>query len=92
MHLVSLSLHEEKPSETSTGICSGVLSIREENAMCMELLASFILVLVLCAIWDAKNKAKTDSTAIRIGLSVAGLALATVYLNLIKEMKIRVNL
>ncbi|KAJ8976589.1 hypothetical protein NQ317_004687 [Molorchus minor] len=46
------------------------------QAMLVEFLLSLMLVLVCCAIWDSRNDGNTDSLSIRLGLTVAGLAMA----------------
>ncbi|XP_044266387.1 aquaporin AQPcic-like [Tribolium madens] len=75
VHVLALSTSEKAASD-SAGVCSGVMHIRDENGLVMELLMSFILVMIICAVWDAKNKTKTDSTALRVGLAVTGIAIA----------------
>lgn len=48
------------------------------QSMAMEFLLSFILVLICGAIWDWKNLDKHDSVTIRLGFTIAVLAMAGV--------------
>ncbi|EFA04049.2 Aquaporin-like Protein [Tribolium castaneum] len=75
IHALALSTSEKAASD-SAGVCSGVMHIRDENGIVMEFFMTFVLVLVACAVWDARNKTKTDSTPIRFGLTVVGIAIA----------------
>ncbi|CAH1113824.1 unnamed protein product [Psylliodes chrysocephalus] len=42
----------------------------------VEFLLTLILIWVCCAIWDSRNSNNTDSISLRLGLTVAGLAMA----------------
>ncbi|XP_012288702.1 aquaporin AQPcic [Orussus abietinus] len=42
----------------------------------VEVMATFLLMCVACAIWDKRNSRNTDSVAIRFGFSVAVLCIA----------------
>lgn len=61
----------------SVGLCSpnfhGTLSPLQ--ALVVEFLLSLILVWVCCSLWDSRNREKNDSTPIRLGLTIAGLAM-----------------
>ncbi|CAL7942442.1 unnamed protein product [Xylocopa violacea] len=46
------------------------------QGLLLEGIATGILMLVACAVWDQRNAKNTDSVAIRFGLTVATLALA----------------
>lgn len=62
------------------GVCSPAInpSISVAQGFLVEFAISFILALVCCGVWDAKNSDKHDSVPIRFGLTIAVLALAAV--------------
>jgi len=59
------------------GVCSPGIhpELSTMQGLLSEFVASGILVLVCCAIWDRKNKDRHDSVSVRFGLAVAGLAM-----------------
>lgn len=69
--------HVNSANET-IGICSPAINenILVSQGFLVEFMISFILALVCCGVWDAKNSDKHDSVAIRFGLTIAVLALA----------------
>lgn len=73
--------HVNSANET-IGICSPAINenILVSQGFLVEFMISFILALVCCGVWDAKNSDKHDSVAIRFGLTIAVLALAAVSL------------
>ncbi|XP_043289060.1 aquaporin AQPcic-like isoform X2 [Venturia canescens] len=44
------------------------------QGLIVEAMATGILMLIACALWDERNASNTDSTAIKFGLAVTGLA------------------
>uniref|UniRef100_V5I9M7 Aquaporin n=1 Tax=Anoplophora glabripennis TaxID=217634 RepID=V5I9M7_ANOGL len=60
------------------GVCSPNINpdISVGQGFLVEFMISFILALVCCGVWDAKNSDKHDSVAIRFGLAIAVLAMA----------------
>jgi aquaporin related protein len=76
--LPKLIIFGKEVKDNSHGVCSPVLhsQLTETQGIFVEFMISFILVLVICGIWDAKNKGKTDSTPLRFGLALGGLAIA----------------
>ncbi|KAL1490647.1 hypothetical protein ABEB36_013307 [Hypothenemus hampei] len=62
----------------TVGVCSPGLNphITPFQGLLVEFLATLILALVCCGVWDRRNSDKHDSTAIRFGLAIAVLAMA----------------
>ncbi|XP_066156013.1 aquaporin AQPAe.a-like isoform X2 [Euwallacea fornicatus] len=62
----------------SLGVCSPQLhtAVSPFQGLLVEFLATLILALVCCGVWDHRNSNKHDSTAIRFGLTIAVLAMA----------------
>ncbi|KAH1024485.1 hypothetical protein HUJ05_003960 [Dendroctonus ponderosae] len=62
----------------SAGVCSPGINpgITPLQGFLVEFLATLILALVCCGVWDQRNSDKHDSVAIRFGLAIAVLALA----------------
>jgi len=60
------------------GVCSPGVNpdINSLQAVFVEFIASSMLILVCCAVWDRKNSDKHDSVSVRFGLTVAVLAMA----------------
>lgn len=46
------------------------------QALLIEGVATAILMLIACAVWDSRNAKNTDSVAIRFGLAVTALAIS----------------
>lgn len=46
------------------------------QGLLLEGVATGVLMLIACAVWDPRNSANTDSVALRFGLAVTGLATA----------------
>lgn len=64
----------------SPGVCSPGLhrDVSPGQGLLVEFLATLILALVCCGVWDHRNSDKHDSVAIRFGLAIAVLAMAAV--------------
>lgn len=62
----------------SPGVCSPGLhrDVSPGQGLLVEFLATLILALVCCGVWDHRNSDKHDSVAIRFGLAIAVLAMA----------------
>ncbi|XP_050306765.1 aquaporin AQPAe.a-like isoform X2 [Anthonomus grandis grandis] len=60
------------------GVCSPGIhpEITVFQGFLAEFLITFILALVCCGVWDARNADKHDSVSIRFGLTIAVLAMA----------------
>ncbi|KAI7815659.1 Entomoglyceroporin-2 [Rhyzopertha dominica] len=65
-----------KGNNDTIGVCSPFINseISVLQGFYVELLASFILVLFTCGVWDPRNENKGDSVAMKFGLFVAVLA------------------
>lgn len=65
--------------EDEGGLCITVPAdgISTFQAFLVEFIGTSILVLVICGLWDPRNKKNTDSTPLRAGLTVAVLVLIT---------------
>lgn len=63
---------------TSSGICLTLPhnTVSEVQALFIEFILTFSLVLTVCAVWDPRNNKLQDSASIRIGLTVATLCFA----------------
>lgn len=48
------------------------------QALLGEFLATSMLILLCCGVWDRRNEAKQDGVSIKFGLTIAALALAEV--------------
>lgn len=64
------------------------------QALCVEFVATIVLIWFVCGVWDPRNAKHHDSVPIRFGLAVAGLASATVmkcfgfyHLHLLQNLK-----
>lgn len=62
----------------SPGVCSPALNpqLSPVQGLAVEFIASSMLILVCCAVWDRKNSDKHDSVSVRFGLTIAVLAMA----------------
>lgn len=76
--LVTPSHYFEHDSAVGPGICSPGVNkqLNVFQGLAVEFIATGILILVCCAVWDRKNTDKHDSLTIRFGLTVAVLAMA----------------
>ncbi|XP_063704947.1 aquaporin-like isoform X2 [Culicoides brevitarsis] len=74
-----ISTHEAMfpAGEEATGLCVTMpaAGLGVTQAFFVEFICTGILVLVVCGIWDPRNKKHTDSTPLRVGLTVAVLVL-----------------
>ncbi|XP_057652518.1 aquaporin-like isoform X2 [Diorhabda carinulata] len=63
---------------TVPGLCSPSpnSSLSVFQVFLTEFLLTLILIWVCCGVWDSRNATKHDSISIRLGLAVAGLAMA----------------
>lgn len=61
------------------GLCSTMPheKVSALQATFIEAIATAVLILICCAIWDKRNASKGDSLSLRFGLAVAGLAMVT---------------
>lgn len=68
-----------KPAN-GTAYCVSQVSgnITELQGFGVEFLITAILIWTCCGVWDARNADKHDSVSIRLGLTIAGLALVAV--------------
>ncbi|CAG9813985.1 unnamed protein product [Phaedon cochleariae] len=75
---VSTPTRYGKFQNETIGLCSPDPSteISTFQMALIEFILTFILIWVCCAIWDDRNKKLIDSVALRLGFTVAGLALA----------------
>lgn len=48
------------------------------QAVTVEFIATMILILVCCGVWDPRNSKNHDSVALRFGLAVTGIAITSV--------------
>jgi glycerol uptake facilitator-like aquaporin len=74
-------LKEHSPNGTCCAMC--VTSLHPRVTLLQGLLAEFlvtsILVLVLCSVFDRRNARNTDSVSIKFGLTVAAVAMNSVW-------------
>ena len=67
-----------KVNSSELGVCSPAVNsaINQMQGFLVEFVATLVLILACCAIWDKRNSDKHDSVTIRLGLTVAALAMA----------------
>jgi len=53
-------------------------TVNVTQALLGEFLATCMLVLLCCGVWDKRNEAKQDGVPLKFGLTIAALALAEV--------------
>lgn len=70
---VSVFIREEGVA----GVCTTVPSsqINDFQALIVEFMATAVLVLVCCGVWDPRNGKNTDSIPLRFGFTITALAL-----------------
>ncbi|EDW01053.1 aquaporin AQPcic isoform X2 [Drosophila grimshawi] len=66
------------PDPTLDGLCVTLphATVTTPQAFGIEFVATSILIIVCCGVWDPRNAKHHDSVAIRFGLAIAGLACA----------------
>lgn len=72
---------DEALNETTkiAGLCSTMPheKVSSLQATLIEAIATAVLILICCSIWDKRNASKSDSLALKFGLAVSGLAMVT---------------
>lgn len=65
---------------TSVGLCttSPHASLSEFQAVSIEFIATFILIFIVCGVWDPRNAKTTDSVPLRFGFAITALGSAVV--------------
>ncbi|PSN42114.1 hypothetical protein C0J52_02960 [Blattella germanica] len=71
-------LRESAPNGTCCAFCVNLLNeeLTPLQGVLAEFLATSILVLVVCAVFDKRNAHNTDSVPIKFGLTIAAIAMA----------------
>ncbi|CAG9862713.1 unnamed protein product [Phyllotreta striolata] len=72
------AIAKTKINDSALGVCSPAPNpdLSGFQIFLVEFLLTLVLVWVCCAIWDSRNAENTDSVSIKLGLTVAGLAMA----------------
>lgn len=67
-------------NSTGPGLCSTIphSDLTAMQALAIEFIATMILILICCGVWDPRNAKHHDSVPLRFGLAVSGLACALV--------------
>ncbi|CAG9798967.1 unnamed protein product [Chironomus riparius] len=55
--------------------CVNSPHLEDEKALAIEFIITFIMMCIVCAVWDPKNERFQDSASLRIGLTVSVLVL-----------------
>uniref|UniRef100_A0A336LPE3 CSON015249 protein n=1 Tax=Culicoides sonorensis TaxID=179676 RepID=A0A336LPE3_CULSO len=76
LKLVTPSFAFERP-EGHAGVCTTVpaAQINDFQAVVVEFMATAVLILVCCGVWDPRNAKNSDSIPLRFGFTIAALAL-----------------
>jgi len=67
-------------NSTVAGVCTTVphKDVTTMQALAIEFLATSVLILVCCGVWDPRNRDCKDAVPLKFGLTITGLAIATV--------------
>lgn len=85
LKLVTPALIFRPEDKEGPGVCSTVPNpdITTFQALLVEFLATTVLILVCCGVWDPRNSQNSDSIPLRFGFTITALALVTVSINII---------
>lgn len=73
---VTPSVNLRKGDVDSMGVCSpGISEINAVEACAVEFILTFILIIACAAVWDCRNSNKHDSVGLRLGFTIAVLAM-----------------
>lgn len=78
--MVPSRVYDLTEKASSAGVCSTALGadVSELLGVFIEFIATGILILLCCSVWDPRNAAQTHSAAMKFGFAITGLALAFV--------------
>ncbi|KAF5295029.1 hypothetical protein FQR65_LT10582 [Abscondita terminalis] len=81
-HQAAYEIRQTAPNVTETvkiiGVCSPQINkdLTGFQGMFCEFLLSLLFVIIVCSVWDHRNRLKHDSVPIKLGLAISALALS----------------